>query len=135
MSDPDSIAGVSEHSQQAALLSSLPRLWEVAPELKWLFAIPNGGDRNLAVASMLKAEGVKPGVADLLLPVARKGYHGFFLEMKNAHGTQSKVQKEFETFVASQGYLYGVFHHWRAAFDALVWYLDIRVPSDILWYK
>jgi endo-beta-N-acetylglucosaminidase D len=99
---------------------------EVAPELVWLFAIPNGGDRNIAVAGNLKAEGVKSGVADLLLPVARYGYHGFFIEMKNHRGVQSTAQKKFEQFVCEQKYLYAVFNNWRPAFHALCWYLDIK---------
>jgi hypothetical protein len=126
MSDPESIAGMSEHSQQCALLSAVAQFADMAPELKWLFAIPNGGDRNRIVAANLKAEGVKPGVADLLLSCARKGWHGFFIEMKNATGKQSDKQKEFEQFVCSEGYLYAVFNNWRPAFHAICWYLDIK---------
>lgn len=126
LSDPENIAGVSEHSQQTALLSCCAQFTNVAPELTWLFAIPNGGDRNPVVAANLKAEGVKPGVADLLLPTARKGYHGFFIEMKNATGIQSTKQKEFEQYSTAQGYLYAVFNNWRPAFHALCWYLDIK---------
>jgi hypothetical protein len=106
-------------------LSACAQFIEVAPELIWLFAIPNGGDRNRIVAANLKAEGVKSGVADLLLPVARQGYHGFFIEMKNARGQQSTSQKDFEAFVSREGYLYAVFNHWRPAFRALCWYLNI----------
>jgi hypothetical protein len=78
------------------------------------------------VAANLKTEGVKPGVADLMLPVARQGYFGFFLEMKNARGQQSTSQKDFEAFVSRQGYLYGCFNNWRPAFKALCWYLNIQ---------
>src|SRR3954470_1273439 len=39
-------------------------------QLKWLFAIPNGGERAPAVASSMVAEGAKRGVADVMLPVA-----------------------------------------------------------------
>ncbi|MGH9837274.1 MAG: hypothetical protein ACREEM_00645 [Blastocatellia bacterium] len=45
------------------------------PVLKLLYAVPNGGDRNLYVARKLKAEGVMAGVADLCLPAARRGCH------------------------------------------------------------
>jgi hypothetical protein len=107
-------------------LSACAQFLEVAPELVWLFAIPNGGDRNIAVAANLKAEGVKSGVADLLLPVARYGYHGFFIEMKNSTGRQSSQQITFQEFVSRQGYLYGCFNNWRPAFHALCWYLDIK---------
>src|ERR1700757_1581898 len=128
-SNPENIAGSSEHSQQCALLSAVAQIVEFDPSLKWFFAIPNGGDRNRVVAANLKAEGVKPGVADLMLPVARRGYHGFFVEMKSSIGQQSAAQKQFQQFVESQGYLYAVFHDWRSAFDALCWYLDINVEN------
>jgi hypothetical protein len=49
--------------------------------LKLLYAVPNGGDRNLRVPRKLKAEGVMAGVADLCLPAARRGYHGLYLEI------------------------------------------------------
>ena len=38
------------------------------PRLEWIHAIPNGGLRNKATASNLKAEGVKSGVLDVFLP-------------------------------------------------------------------
>lgn len=41
----------------------------VAEQLKWLHAIPNGGDRHGATAGKMKAEGAKAGVWDMFLPV------------------------------------------------------------------
>jgi hypothetical protein len=61
--------------------------------LKLLYAVPNGGDRNLRVARKLKAEGVLAGVADLCLPAARRGYHGLYIEMKSEEGTATEEQK------------------------------------------
>ena len=49
---------------------------------EFVFAIPNGGLRNVVVAKKMKAEGVKPGVLDLFFTLARGGYHGLFIEMK-----------------------------------------------------
>src|ERR1043166_9911283 len=39
--------------------------------LKWLHAIPNGGERTARTAALLKAEGVRKGGADVFLPVPR----------------------------------------------------------------
>ena len=41
------------------------------PELEYIYHVPNGGSRNSREAANLKAQGVKPGVPDLELPVAR----------------------------------------------------------------
>ena len=70
-----------------------------------LFAIPNGGQRNAVVAAKLKAEGVVPGVPDLLLAVPRGGFHGLWIEMKNGKaGELSTAQKEMHINLRAQGY-------------------------------
>ena len=44
-----------------------------------IYAIPNGGQRNVIVASKMKAEGVLSGVPDLHIPIAKKGYNGLYI--------------------------------------------------------
>lgn len=73
-----------------------------------LFAVPNGGDRDIRVAQRLKAEGVVAGVADLLLLVARQGCHGLAIEMKTGRGRQSDSQREWQGEVERQGWRYVV---------------------------
>lgn len=51
-----------------------------------VFHIPNGGSRNKIEAARLKMQGVRPGVPDLFVPVARGKYHGLFIEMKRKKG-------------------------------------------------
>ncbi len=92
-------------------------------ELKWLFAIPNGGQRDARVGANLKAEGVKPGVSDLMFPVARFGYHGLFIEMKKPGGKPSLEQKDFLAFTKEQGYAVVVADHWQKAAEILERYL------------
>jgi len=70
------------------------------------FAIPNGGLRNIKVASKLKAEGVKSGVADLFICLATTTYHGLFIEVKYGKNKQSDTQVEFERIVKKHGYDY-----------------------------
>ena len=66
---------------QKAIIEWANLFIHIYPELQWLHAIPNGGSRNKFEAGRMKGEGVKPGVYDLCLPCARKGYHGFYLEI------------------------------------------------------
>lgn len=74
------------------------------PIARVIFAIPNGGRRSKIEASILKAEGVRPGVPDLFLPVARCNAHGLFVEMKAEDGRESKDQTEYADQLASNGY-------------------------------
>ena len=71
-----------------------------------LFACPNGGARNLVTAAKLKAEGVTPGVADLLLLVPKQWAFALCIEMKTAKGRQSPEQKEWQKKVEGEGYRY-----------------------------
>lgn len=88
-----------------------------------LFAVPNGGARNAVTGAILKAEGVVPGVADLLLLVPRNGYHGLAIEMKTRTGRQSDSQREWQQEVEAQGYRYVVcrsFDDFRNEVDAYI---------------
>lgn len=77
------------------------------PQFKTLlFAVPNGGFRNVREASIMKAEGVVSGVSDLILMLSRQGHHALCIEMKTEKGRQSDNQKEFEDAVVEQGYKY-----------------------------
>jgi hypothetical protein len=85
-----------------------------------LFAVPNGGRRDRVSGAKLKAEGVLPGVSDLILLVARRGCYGLLIEMKTSKGKQSPAQKEWARDMAARGYLYIVCHsfdEFRQAID------------------
>ncbi|MCI0420954.1 MAG: hypothetical protein L0312_17270, partial [Acidobacteria bacterium] len=84
-----------ERQYQVALIKWVKSIKEAYPVLKLLYAVPNGGYRNLYVARKLKSEGVMAGVADLCLPAPRRGYHGLYLEMKSEMGVTTKEQKAF----------------------------------------
>lgn len=69
------------------------------------FHVPNGGSRNKAEAANLKRQGVRPGVPDLCVPVARCGYHGLFIEMKaKTGGRVSGYQAKWIQLLREQGY-------------------------------
>jgi len=71
-----------------------------------IFAVPNGGSRNILEAKLLKATGVMAGVSDLILIIKNKI---FFIELKTEKGIQSDQQKIFESKVSDLGFEYLIF--------------------------
>jgi len=114
----------TENREQATLLSWATMQTGKYPELSLLFHIPNGGHRNAAEAARFKAEGVKAGVPDLFLPVARQGKHGLWIEMKRREGGRvSEHQSEWIEQLREQGYAVEVCCGWEEASALLVTYL------------
>lgn len=77
------------------------------PELEWLYHCPNGEKRDAFTAQRLKQQGVKSGILDLALDVARGGYHGLRIELKRPGGKckpPSKEQSQYIAFLMDQGY-------------------------------
>lgn len=75
-----------------------------------LFAVPNGGGRSVVEASIMKAEGVTAGVADLLLLEARGGWGCLCLELKTKKrgSKQRPSQKAWQTAAERAGNRYEV---------------------------
>ena len=123
-----------ERPHQVALIKWVRTVKDTHPVLKLLYAVPNGGDRNLRVARKLKAEGVLAGVADLCLPAARRGYHGLYLEMKSEEGVTTKEQKEFLCGVSAEGYCAVIAQGVDEARATLEWYIGItdHEPPSVL---
>lgn len=95
----------SESDEQRVIVQWCDAFKARYPELKLLYHVPNGGKRTAREAARFKAEGVKPGVPDLVLPVARNGYHGLYIELKRRKGgTVSDNQKEWIKALTEQGY-------------------------------
>jgi hypothetical protein len=76
------------------------------PELDLLYHIPNEGKRDPIAGALLVAAGLRKGVLDLCLPVARRGYFGLYVEMKRRDGGKglSDAQLGFTLGVRAQGY-------------------------------
>ena len=106
-----------EGLEQAALIKELElRLPEVAA---LIYHVPNGGHRHKLVAIKLKGQGVKAGVPDLVLPMARGGYFGLYLEFKATAPNDAAVSASQHAWIRrlnDQGYLAIVC---RGHFDAM----------------
>lgn len=117
----------SEHTQQALLISWADLVKGQYPELQLLFAIPNGGARSARAGAMLKREGVKAGVPDLCLPVARRIWHSLYIELKAGDGRLSEKQKDWVEALSQQGNLVAVAYSFEEAKGILVDYLEGRL--------
>ena len=96
---------MTEHAEQVALIRWATLSSGAFPELRLLHAIPNGGARHVRVGRKLRAEGVKRGVPDLCLPVARGGFHGLYIELKRPRGGRlSAEQRAWIKALREQGY-------------------------------
>lgn len=89
-----------------------------------IFAIPNGGKRNKKEAYWLKRSGVKPGVPDLCVPVAKKGYHGLYIEMKYGNNKPTDNQKKWIRLLKDNGYFVDVCVGAKEAMNLIDWYFE-----------
>lgn len=113
----------TEHEEQKALIQYCQM-----KGYPWnrIFSIPNGGDRHPAVAGKLKAEGVRPGVPDTMLPVANPQYHGLFIEMKRRKKSKtSQAQVDEIEALKAEGYCVIVAKGWEEAVEYLKLYLSL----------
>jgi hypothetical protein len=114
----------NEHAEQAALMAWARLQVHRLPGLALLFAIPNGGRRDAVTGARLKAEGVKAGVPDLFLPMARHGFHGLFIELKALGGSPTPEQRGWIARLRQAGYAAEVCRGWEAAASTLTRYLE-----------
>ena len=109
------------------------------PVLRFLHHIPNGGARSKATAGRMKAEGVRSGVWDYLLPVRAdvrcidgsvlKTYGGLYIELKDPrerrtkNGGLSDNQVDFGEYVYREGFATVVAYDWTEAQQAILAYV------------
>lgn len=75
-----------------------------------LFAVPNAGQRSPRLGAWYKAEGLLPGVADLILLKSNRFYGALLIEMKKPakSSKQSDTQKDWEQHITRDGFKYVV---------------------------
>jgi hypothetical protein len=124
---PRSRPGEPEHDEQVALFAWAAEQEAQHPELRWLFAVPNFtgrlGKATARHGAFLKAEGRKPGVPDVWLPVARQGYHGLVIEMKIEPNRPSDVQLAWLVWLEGAGYSVHVCYSATEAQSVILHYL------------
>lgn len=89
-----------------------------------VFAIPNGGTRHRLEAINLKRQGVRAGVPDLCVPVAKKGYHGLYIEMKYGKNKATDKQEQWIELLNRNGYFAVVCVGAELAIKVIDWYFN-----------
>lgn len=101
------------------------------PRLEWFHHVPNGGGRTEIEGALLKAEGVRAGVWDYLLPgFDATGRHiGLYIELKapdqrtTKHGGLTDKQVRFGHAMTAECYLMRVCYAWDEAAAEIERYL------------
>jgi VRR-NUC domain len=114
----------TEHQEQVELFR-LAALHEAKyPALATLYAVPNAGKRTPRMGAWMKAEGLRAGFPDTVLPVARQGFHGLEMELKRADGGRvSPEQRWWHDALRAEGHRVEVCHGAAAAWAILLNYL------------
>ena len=113
-----------EDKHQVALFDWARAAMRAHPELALLFAVPNGQARSPGVGRALKRGGVKAGVPDVCLPVARHGYGSLWIELKRpGKHTVSEGQAWWVEQLNEHGQRAVIAVGWDQARDQLLEYL------------
>lgn len=129
---------MSEHTEQVAFVQYVLMQYRTRDDFirPLFFAVPNGawlGGKGFAVMNKLKAEGLTPGVADLLYLQPRGGYACLAIEMKTEkrinekEGGLSAEQHTFLQAVLSAGGLSEVCYNAQEAIHAFDQYMQFSV--------
>lgn len=114
---------MTEKDEQIALFD-----WaQYRTDLQRMFHITNEGRRSVQHTMSLLRQGMKPGVPDNMLPLARGGYHGLFIELKRSSGGRlSPEQKDWQAALLEEGYAVAVCKGFEEARETIDWYVRLK---------
>ena len=121
----------SEATEQENVISWCSHRESIYPDLKWIHHCPNGGSRQQAEARRLKAQGVKSGVPDLHLPIAKGRYIGLYIEMKYDKGKIQKTQEEWIDGMVAAGHYACVCYGLDPAIKVIEMYVQLLPGQEM----
>ncbi len=113
-----------EYQIQVALFQWAKDNLSKYPELALLHASLEGVKLPIGLAVKMKAAGMRAGFPDVILDVARGGYHGFRLELKAPGGRPSKIQRVVHQALINEGYKVVISDNLQNAVEAILSYLN-----------
>ena len=111
---------MTEKDEQIALFD-----WaQYRTDLQLMFHIANEGRRSVQHTQSLLRQGMKPGVPDNMLPIAKGRYHGLFVELKREHGGRvSPEQRYWQEQLLDNGYCSLICKGFDEAREMIDWYM------------
>jgi hypothetical protein len=132
--------GTTEAAHQMALIAAREYHRKQYPVLDLLRGSADGEKRDHTVNARgvrysptgvkLKRMGVQPDWPDLQCPVARKGYHGWWGEMKKPGESPRPGQLAMMDRLRREGHYVCWYDQWPAMWNDLINYLEL--PTDLL---
>lgn len=92
--------------------------------LNLLYHIANEGTGSPVRGRKLKAEGLRPGVADYCLPIARHGWNALYIELKALDGEPSDAQVRWCKDMIIEKNMALVVRGWPRAAEILAYYSE-----------
>ncbi len=114
-----------EETEQINLFRWAAFAENIYPELKLMYHVPNEGKRSIVTGSRLKQAGLKSGVPDIVLPVAKGEYIGLYIELKYGKNKLTENQKYWLKELRSQRHLTAVCYGWEQARELIESYLKL----------
>ena len=124
---------IDETADQRALIDWCEAMKGKYPELDLIYHVPNEGKRSKIAGAILKALGLKRGVPDLCLPVARGKWHSLYIEMKADGGKPTVEQNQWLCKLRAQGHRCIVAWSFEYARDFIEWYLNIKENENVVF--
>jgi hypothetical protein len=127
---------ITRSSSEDAIQRGIVRYLRTALPSGWIvFAVPNGGSRNVIEAAKMKGTGTLAGMPDLCILGWEGGYDKpkaatFFIEVKSANGRPSLAQLDMHDRLLDLGFEVAICRSIDDARDSCIrWNLPIRDAS------
>jgi len=115
---------MSEYHEQVAIFEWAELQQGKWPELALLNGSLNGVKLTIGQAVKAKKAGMKRGYPDMFLPVARREWHGLFIELKVGKNKASPEQKTWIEALQGQGYCAVICYGANEAIEVIRSYLE-----------
>ena len=99
------------------------------PGIETMYHIVNEGKRSAYNGRRLKKEGMKRGVSDICLPIAKCGYNNLYIELKHGSNKATDEQLEFINLINSYGGKALVVYEADNAIEVIKAYFENRIDK------